>query len=139
MRAVESLKSEKASRKMDCDSMEEEVGKARREVGAIAKDIQAAQKQVVSLEGKIESKKSDRHNILKQCKMEDICIPMLVGNMEDIATESSSTNETGDTSNNSAAQYEREARYDYLYKNNIFTYWFFFLNLNFFFSSNNRN
>lgn len=54
---------------MECDQMEEEVGKARREVGAIAKDIQGAQKQVVSLEGKSESKKSDRHNILKQCKV----------------------------------------------------------------------
>lgn len=125
MRQVESLKSEKASRKMDCDNMEEEVGKARREVGAIAKDIQAAQKQVVSLEGKIETKKSDRHNILKQCKMEDIAIPMLVGNMEDIATDTAnSTNtESGDTNysrDSSAAQHEREARFVLNIKNYIY-------------------
>lgn len=117
MRQVESLKSEKASSKMDCDAIEEELGKARRDVGAIAKDIQAAQKQVMSLESKIEGKKSERHNILKQCKMEDVAIPMLVGNMEDIAQESVSTNQDGSTANesadttyNSTAQYEREAR-----------------------------
>lgn len=51
--------------------MEDEVGKARREVGAIAKDVQAAQKQLVSLEGKIESRKGERHNILMQCKVRD--------------------------------------------------------------------
>lgn len=117
MRQVEALKSEKASCKMDCDSMEEEVGKARRDVGAIAKDIQASQKQVVSLENKIESKKSDKHNILKQCKMEDIAIPMLVGNMEDITQETGSEKTSNESSNvttlnslNSTEQYEREAR-----------------------------
>lgn len=109
MRQVETLKSEKLNRKMECDQMEEEVGKARREVGAIAKDIQGAQKQVVSLEGKSESKKSDRHNILKQCKMEDIAIPMLIGNMEDIAQEPGNSESTSE-SNSTTAQYEREAR-----------------------------
>lgn len=69
LRQVEQLKAERLSKKQECDSMEDEVGKARREVGAIAKDIQAAQKHVVSLEGKIESKKSERHNILMQCKV----------------------------------------------------------------------
>lgn len=44
---------------------------ARREVGAIAKDIQAAQKQVSSLESKVEQRKADRHSLLKQCK---VCI-----------------------------------------------------------------
>lgn len=110
MRQVESLKSEKASCKMDCDSMEEEVGKARRDVGAIAKDIQAAQKQVVSLENKIESKKSDKHNILKQCKMEDIAIPMLVGNMEDITQETGSVGTDSTLATSATEQYEREAR-----------------------------
>lgn len=115
MRKVENLKSEKASAKMDVDAMEEELGKARRDVGAIAKDIQAQQKQIMSFESKIESKKSDRHNILKQCKMEDVVIPMYVGNMEDIAQEGTGSSENGvnestDTTVNSTVQYEREAR-----------------------------
>lgn len=68
-RQVEDLKSQRLSKKQECDCIEEEVGKARREVGAVAKDIQAAQKQVVSFEAKFESKKNERHNILMQCKV----------------------------------------------------------------------
>lgn len=69
LRQVDQLKAERMSKKQECDNMEDEVGKARREVGTIAKDIQAALKQIVSLEGKIESKKSDRHAILMECKV----------------------------------------------------------------------
>lgn len=44
--------------------------------------------------------------------MEDIAIPMLHGNMEDIATESSTTNssEVNDSSLSTHQQYEREKR-----------------------------
>lgn len=91
--------------------MEDEVGKARREVGTIAKDIQGAQKQVVSLEGKIESKKNERHNILMQCKMDDIAIPMINGNMEDIVQQDPSQSSSSNTESNSTVQqFEREAR-----------------------------
>lgn len=57
------------SKKQECDLIEEAVGKARREVGAVAKDIQASQKQAVSLEAKFESKKNERHKILMHCKV----------------------------------------------------------------------
>ncbi|XP_018333295.1 structural maintenance of chromosomes protein 1A [Agrilus planipennis] len=109
LRQVEQLKAERLSKKQECDSIEDEVGKARREVGQIAKDIQASQKQVTSIEGKIESKKSERHNILIQCKMDDIAIPMLVGNMEDISQQDSSHTSSGEVSS-TTQQYEREAR-----------------------------
>lgn len=69
LRQVDQLKAERMSKKQECDNMEEEVGKARREVGTIAKDIQGVLKQIVSLEGKIESKKSARHAILMECKV----------------------------------------------------------------------
>lgn len=68
-RQIDELKAQRLSKKQECDNIEEEVGKARREVGTIAKDIQAAQKQVLSLENKIENKKSARHDILIQCKV----------------------------------------------------------------------
>ncbi|XP_044742262.1 structural maintenance of chromosomes protein 1A [Chrysoperla carnea] len=116
MKNIEKLKSEKVARKQEYDRMEEEVGKARREVGTIAKDIQAVQKQLTSIETKIESKKSARHNILKQCKMDDIAIPMEQGNMEDIAletpanSENSTNNSTIGSSNNSSRQFPRENR-----------------------------
>lgn len=69
LQQVEQLKSQRLNKKQEVDGMEEDLGKARREVGQIAKDVQAAQKTVVSLEAKIESKKSERHAILMQCKV----------------------------------------------------------------------
>ncbi|XP_017771706.1 PREDICTED: structural maintenance of chromosomes protein 1A [Nicrophorus vespilloides] len=110
VRQVERLKSDRLTKKQECDAMEEEVGKARREVGTIAKDIQSSQKNVVSLENKIESKKSDRHAILMQCKMEDIAIPMLVGNMEDIVQDQNQSSLGSEDTNSTTQQYEREAR-----------------------------
>ncbi|KAM0728643.1 Structural maintenance of chromosomes protein 1A [Formica fusca] len=110
---MEQLKSSRNAKKMEVDQKDDEIGKARREVGAIAKDIQAAQKQLNAIETKIEQKKAERHAILMQCKMEDIAIPMLHGNMEDIAGEISTTNgnETNtDSSINTQQQYERERR-----------------------------
>lgn len=109
LQQVEQLKAERLSKKQEVDAMEEEVGKARREVGSIAKDIQGSQKAVVSLESKIESKKSERHTILLQCKMDDIAIPMIVGNMEDIVA-SDPNQSTSDSTNTSVQQYEKEAR-----------------------------
>ena len=69
LQQVEQLKAQRLNKKQEVDGMEEELGKARREVGSIAKDVQAAQKAVVSLETKIEGKKSERHAILMQCKV----------------------------------------------------------------------
>lgn len=66
---MEQLKSTRNSKKMDVDQKDEEIGKCRREVGAIAKDIQAAQKQLNTIETKIEQRKADRHAILMQCKV----------------------------------------------------------------------
>ncbi|KAG7212841.1 hypothetical protein KM043_002198 [Ampulex compressa] len=110
---MEQLKSARNAKKMEVDQKEDEIGKARREVGAIAKDIQAAQKQLNAIETKIEQKKAERHAILMQCKMEDVAIPMLHGNMEDIAGEMSTTNTSetnNDSSLNTQQQYERERR-----------------------------
>ncbi|KAK2580141.1 hypothetical protein KPH14_012415 [Odynerus spinipes] len=110
---MEQLKSARNAKKMEVDQKEDEIGKARREVGSIAKDIQSAQKQLNSIEAKIEQKKAERHAILMQCKMEDIAIPMLHGNMEDIAGETSTTNASDtitDSSLSTQQQYERERR-----------------------------
>lgn len=88
VREIESKKSFRTRTKEELDTQDEQIGKARREIGSIAKDIQALQKQLSSSETKIEQKKADRHSILMQCKMEDIAIPMQRGNMEDISQES---------------------------------------------------
>lgn len=71
---MEQLKSARNAKKMEVDQKEDEIGKARREVGAIAKDIQAAQKQLNGIETKIEQKKAERHAVLMQCK---VCVYIL--------------------------------------------------------------
>lgn len=73
---MEQLKSARNAKKMEVDQKEDEIGKARREVGAIAKDIQAAQKQLNTIETKIEQKKAERHAILMQCKVVYRFIPL---------------------------------------------------------------
>ncbi|KAK9504798.1 hypothetical protein O3M35_008983 [Rhynocoris fuscipes] len=102
MKQIEDLKSKRLGFKQEVDKMDEAIGKARREVGQIAKDIQAAQKAVSSIESKLEMKKSERHSILMHCKMEDITIPMLRGNMEDIGQDSSVMDSSENSSINSS-------------------------------------
>ncbi|XP_066249055.1 structural maintenance of chromosomes protein 1A [Euwallacea similis] len=108
LKNLDELKAQKMSKKKEVEEVDEELGKARREVGAANKDVQTIQKAIVSIESKIESLKSDRHAILLHCKMDDVALPMLVGNMEDIvaADQSQSSSDTSSTSQ----QYEREAR-----------------------------
>ncbi|CAG9764910.1 unnamed protein product [Ceutorhynchus assimilis] len=107
LKTLDELKSLKMSKKKEVEEMDEELGKARRDVGAANKDMQSIQKNIVSIESKIESLKGDRHAILLHCKMEDIAIPMLVGNMEDIAA----TDQTQSSSNDTTSQMsEQESR-----------------------------
>lgn len=110
MKEVEALKATKLTKKQTVDAMEEEIGKARREVGAIAKDVQAATKGVTQIESKLEVKKNERHNILMHCKMEDITLPMERGHMDDIAqdTEGQDSSQTSDRL--SQLQYDKESR-----------------------------
>ncbi|CAB3386842.1 Hypothetical predicted protein [Cloeon dipterum] len=112
MKDMDKLKNERLNKKVDYDRLEEDIGKMRREVGAVAKEILAAQKQASILESKIEQKKGERHSILTQCKMEDILIPMLRGNMEDIGgpEASGSQDDAHDAASSSQQAYEKENR-----------------------------
>ncbi|KAI5727295.1 hypothetical protein M8J77_000374 [Diaphorina citri] len=109
---LENMRATRLTKKQAVDAMDEEIGKARREVGSIAKDIQAAQKSCVNLESKLEMKKSERHDILMNCKMNDIVLPMLRGSMQDIIQDVSGLEEGSvlDSSQQNQLLYEREAR-----------------------------
>lgn len=91
---VEDLKLEKQNKKKLVDEMEEDTGKARRDVAALAKDLANISHQISSCENKIETKRNERHNILRQCKMDDISIPMSKGNMDDILQEPDNVQDT---------------------------------------------
>lgn len=45
------------------------------------------QKEVTAIETKLEQKRSDRHNLLQACKMQDIKLPLSKGTMDDISQE----------------------------------------------------
>lgn len=107
---INQLKSTKNIKKIEIDGKEDELNKLKKEVNALSKDIQVAQKKVDSLDTKIEQCKGDRHAILMSCKMEDIMIPMLKGNMEDIASETinesqANTSKANDRENNIEIDY----------------------------------
>lgn len=118
MQNLERLKNNKISKKTEVDNFEDETSEVRKRMASIQKDIVAAQKQVTSIESKIEQKKADRHSLLKTCKMEDIVLPMLRGNMDDVDQDGASYQADGDTEapvdqssgHSTRIMYEREAQ-----------------------------
>ncbi|XP_049873600.1 structural maintenance of chromosomes protein 1A [Pectinophora gossypiella] len=105
LRKAEALKADRNAQRAQHEALEEEVNKARKELTSIQKDIQSVQKQIASIEARIESKKSDRHNILRQCKIDDIQIPLLEGVLDDTAD-----TESDPSSMSTTQQYQRESR-----------------------------
>ncbi|XP_063536782.1 structural maintenance of chromosomes protein 1A [Cydia strobilella] len=104
LQRAEALKADRGEARARHDKAEEDVNKARKDLASIQKDIQSVQKQITSIEAKIESKRSDRHNILRQCKMDDIVIPLLQGNLEEIGDQ-----ESDPSSMSTTQQYNRDA------------------------------
>ncbi len=110
MRDVDKLKQNKAYLKGQLDKYEEDVNVARKDVGTIAKELQAYNKAINQLEAGIEKERANRHSILKQCKMDNIEIPMSNGNLDDI-DEDGGDDPSIDVSNSQPSHiiYEREA------------------------------
>lgn len=48
------------------------------------RELTQLQKEVTAIETKLEQKKSDRHNLLQACKMQDIRLPLLSGTLDDM-------------------------------------------------------
>lgn len=51
------------------------------------RELTQLQKEVTAIETKLEQKRSDRHNLLQACKMQDIRLPLRSGTMDDISQE----------------------------------------------------
>lgn len=49
------------------------------------RELTQLQKEVTAIETKLEQKRSDRHNLLQACKMQDIRLPLKSGTMDDIS------------------------------------------------------
>ncbi|KAK8723470.1 hypothetical protein OTU49_011730, partial [Cherax quadricarinatus] len=113
MRNLERKRAEKFAKKSKFDEMDVEIAKAEKVLVAAAKSVQSLQKHIGSVENKMERKRAERHSILKQCKMEDIRVPMIQGNLDDVEREdqgaSASTSEYS-SEISTRVVYEREER-----------------------------
>ncbi|CAH2048943.1 unnamed protein product, partial [Iphiclides podalirius] len=105
LRRVDALKADRSEAKQRQQRADDDVAAARKDVANIQKEIQAVQKQIANLESRIESKRSDRHNILRQCKIDDIIIPLLEGSLDDTAD-----GESEQSSMSTTQQYRRDSR-----------------------------
>ena len=52
---------------------------------ALRRELTQLQKELTAIETKLEQKRSDRHNLLQACKMQDIKLPLRSGTMDDIS------------------------------------------------------
>uniref|UniRef100_A0A1B0D6M0 Structural maintenance of chromosomes protein n=1 Tax=Phlebotomus papatasi TaxID=29031 RepID=A0A1B0D6M0_PHLPP len=107
---IEELKQEKQAKKTQVDQMESDTAKARRDVAQLAKELHNLGTQLSAIEAKIETKKSEKHSILLQCKMDDIVIPMLNGNMNDIMQPGQEGDNVSTSGTNTTTVYAREAQ-----------------------------
>merc|ERR1712012_634914 len=84
MREVEKLKSERTFLKSEVDKLEEEVERAKKDVQSVQKELANISKSINQLESSLDNERSNRHMILKLCKMDSIDIPMKKGRLEEI-------------------------------------------------------
>ncbi|XP_010573540.1 PREDICTED: structural maintenance of chromosomes protein 1A, partial [Haliaeetus leucocephalus] len=89
---------------------EEEKVKRQNEI-AKKREMTHLQKEVTAIETKLEQKRSDRHNLLQACKMQDIKLPLSKGTMDDISQEEGGPagEEPVSSSQRTSSLYAREA------------------------------
>merc|ERR1711936_360432 len=109
MREVGGLKSEKSFLKTEVDKMDEEVEKARKEVSDVQKQLASISKEINKIESLLDNERSNRHTILKQCKMDSINIPMKRGRLDEIEDEDDPSIDVS-SSQSSHVIYEKEEK-----------------------------
>lgn len=84
MQALEKLKSNKISKKQELDAAEESMGEIRKRLTAVQKEIASVQKALTALEARQEQRRQDRHSVFQACKLEQIPLRLVRGNLEDL-------------------------------------------------------
>ncbi|PAA92637.1 hypothetical protein BOX15_Mlig017759g1 [Macrostomum lignano] len=69
------------------EKLEEEFGEVRRRLGLKQKEITRCQKELTQCESRLETKRSQRHSLLRQAKMDGLELPLRQGSMDDIEDE----------------------------------------------------
>ncbi|XP_062397004.1 structural maintenance of chromosomes 1A, like isoform X2 [Sardina pilchardus] len=99
MAQLQDLKNGHLTKKSEVNDKNHEMEEIRKKLGGANKELTQLQKEVTAIETKLEQKKSDRHNLLQACKMQDIRLPLKSGTMDDISQEEeeSSSQKTSST------------------------------------------
>lgn len=87
MAQLQDLKNQHLAKKSEVNDKNHEMEEIRKKLGGANKELTQLQKEVTAIETKLEQKRSDRHNLLQACKMQDIKLPLRSGTMDDISQE----------------------------------------------------
>ncbi|XP_069501341.1 structural maintenance of chromosomes protein 1A [Ambystoma mexicanum] len=90
MAQLQDLKNQHLAKKSEVNDKNHEMEEIRKKLGGANKELTVLQKEVTAIETKLEQKRSDRHNLLQACKMQDIKLPLSKGSMDDISQEEGS-------------------------------------------------
>ncbi|XP_065668984.1 structural maintenance of chromosomes protein 1A isoform X2 [Hydra vulgaris] len=82
--------------KTNAEKKDADIKETKKLLSAILKDESSVEKKKSFKERQIEEKRSDRHSLLKQCKMDDITIPFKKGSMNDIEASGNTLSQTDD-------------------------------------------
>uniref|UniRef100_A0A8C1STZ8 Structural maintenance of chromosomes protein n=1 Tax=Cyprinus carpio TaxID=7962 RepID=A0A8C1STZ8_CYPCA len=93
MAQLQDLKNQHLAKKSEVNDKNHEMEEIRKKLGGANKELTQLQKEVTAIETKLEQKRSDRHNLLQACKMQDIRLPLRSGTMDDISQEEVSETE----------------------------------------------
>uniref|UniRef100_A0A452UYF1 Structural maintenance of chromosomes protein n=1 Tax=Ursus maritimus TaxID=29073 RepID=A0A452UYF1_URSMA len=107
MAQLQDLKNQHLAKKSEVNDKNHEMEEIRKKLGGANKEMTHLQKEVTAIETKLEQKRSDRHNLLQACKMQDIKLPLSKGTMDDISQEEVKDSVSG--SQRTSSIYAREA------------------------------
>ncbi|XP_043357441.1 structural maintenance of chromosomes protein 1A isoform X1 [Dermochelys coriacea] len=111
MAQLQDLKNQHLAKKSEVNDKNHEMEEIRKKLGGANKEMTHLQKEVTAIETKLEQKRSDRHNLLQACKMQDIKLPLSKGTMDDISQEEGGAHgeEPVSSSQRTSNMYAREA------------------------------
>lgn len=107
MAQLQDLKNQHLAKKSEVNDKNHNMEEIRKKLGGANKEMTHLQKEVTAIETKLEQKRSDRHNLLQACKMQDIKLPFSKGSMDDISQEE--RDESVSSSQRTSNLYAREA------------------------------
>uniref|UniRef100_A0A8C6LAD1 Structural maintenance of chromosomes protein n=1 Tax=Nothobranchius furzeri TaxID=105023 RepID=A0A8C6LAD1_NOTFU len=118
MAQLQDLKNQHLTKKSEVNDKNHEMEEIRKKLGGANKELTQLQKEVTAIETKLEQKRSDRHNLLQACKMQDIRLPLHSGTMDDISQgEGSSQNDESSSQRTSSSVLAKEALIEIDYSN----------------------